>query len=654
MKQQTVIAMVFLAFFVSSIRGQTIISPQPYATITGIQGINKGVGSGSFRVGDFNGDGFPDIVTHSSTRPSAGEAYRGCLLIYFSDVTGQLSPTPNARLFNPGAPQGTLADPFANGFGRSYDAGDVNGDGFDDVIVSADREWGFTATGDTMTKVGAVYIYYGASNLNGDYLTADVRIPHPEFDRPGRYTDPNPTLWFGWTVQTGDFNGDGIGDFVVSEHGGVHAYILHDPAEAIDTVHALPDTVDNYSNRYVYLGPVTGNRPPDHVLGCYWHNQQASSYGGTTADFNGDGYTDYLVSNYGAYDVNVLGSNPTAADSANFERLEQYGKLTIFLGGSDLSSWETFPDIVISKHDINRGDLSRGTELNGYLFNITSSMTQGDYNGDGITDFLSSNIWPRNIFGYEPGLPLKWVYWGGTGLTPGSQPVAAGTMGSTIDASTGTFRAAYAGSPGDINGDGYDDYLASSHLDSTGVDPVTGTKLTGEYYVFLGGPTVTDEPAALLRRPDTVPSNFGLFTGQPLWDMNGDGFNEWAVTATSWGDSLEGRIFIYPGGITITSIDDDPLNILKDFRLEQNYPNPFNPETSISYSVPVPSKVELMVYNLLGQEVVTLVSGQQPAGKHTVIWDGRNSSGRSVASGVYLYRLKAGDFVQTRKMLFVR
>lgn len=87
------------------------------------------------------------------------------------------------------------------------------------------------------------------------------------------------------------------------------------------------------------------------------------------------------------------------------------------------------------------------------------------------------------------------------------------------------------------------------------------------------------------------------------------------------------------------------------FKLCQNYPNPFNPQTSISYQLPVFSKVTLKVYDVLGQEVRTLVSENMPVGYHSVVWDGRNELGRKVTSGIYFYRLKAGDnFSQVKKL----
>ena len=90
------------------------------------------------------------------------------------------------------------------------------------------------------------------------------------------------------------------------------------------------------------------------------------------------------------------------------------------------------------------------------------------------------------------------------------------------------------------------------------------------------------------------------------------------------------------------------------FALSQNYPNPFNPITTISYELPVESKVTLRIYNTMGGLVRTLVNEEQYAGYKNVIWNGRNESGSKVSSGIYFYRIAAGDFTQVKKMVFLK
>jgi len=90
------------------------------------------------------------------------------------------------------------------------------------------------------------------------------------------------------------------------------------------------------------------------------------------------------------------------------------------------------------------------------------------------------------------------------------------------------------------------------------------------------------------------------------------------------------------------------------FILEQNYPNPFNPVTEIGFSLPKMSEVNLTVYNVLGQEVITLIESSLSSGNYKVIWDGRNELGSAVGSGIYFYRLTADGFKAKRKMILLK
>jgi hypothetical protein len=98
-----------------------------------------------------------------------------------------------------------------------------------------------------------------------------------------------------------------------------------------------------------------------------------------------------------------------------------------------------------------------------------------------------------------------------------------------------------------------------------------------------------------------------------------------------------------------TGTGEGPTPVPTGIRLDQNYPNPFNPSTTITFSLPRLGAVSLRIFNLLGEEVTTLVTGNRDAGTHTVQWD---ASGQP--SGVYFYRLEAGEFVETRKLVLVR
>ena len=112
---------------------------------------------------------------------------------------------------------------------------------------------------------------------------------------------------------------------------------------------------------------------------------------------------------------------------------------------------------------------------------------------------------------------------------------------------------------------------------------------------------------------------------------------------------------------TLTVLEVVPTTGLADellpakFALHQNYPNPFNPTTTIRYDLPDMSNVRLVIYDLLGREVVTLVNdNRMDAGFHAVRWNGNDAFGKTVASGVYIYLLQAGDFVKTKKLILLK
>ncbi|MBN2227633.1 MAG: T9SS type A sorting domain-containing protein [candidate division Zixibacteria bacterium] len=116
------------------------------------------------------------------------------------------------------------------------------------------------------------------------------------------------------------------------------------------------------------------------------------------------------------------------------------------------------------------------------------------------------------------------------------------------------------------------------------------------------------------------------------------------------GYDLDAVVKLYPTGIG----DGDNALLPDEFTLSQNYPNPFNSRTMIKYWLPGKAHVEIAVYNILGREVKTLVDADLGRGYQTAVWDGTAADGRPVASGVYFYRIKTGDAVQTRKMILLK
>lgn len=124
--------------------------------------------------------------------------------------------------------------------------------------------------------------------------------------------------------------------------------------------------------------------------------------------------------------------------------------------------------------------------------------------------------------------------------------------------------------------------------------------------------------------------------------VNGDGFNN---SQDRWNF---GQRFVVHVIDQVSSVEDDNI-VVKDFILDQNYPNPFNPSTMISYSIPQSSFVTLKVYDIIGNEVATLVNETKSAGNYDVRFDASNLS-----NGVYLYSIKTTNFTSTKKMILVK
>jgi len=90
------------------------------------------------------------------------------------------------------------------------------------------------------------------------------------------------------------------------------------------------------------------------------------------------------------------------------------------------------------------------------------------------------------------------------------------------------------------------------------------------------------------------------------------------------------------------------------YTFHQNYPNPFNPTTTLSYELPKDSYVSIIIYDMLGNVVNNLVNANQSSGYKSIQWDAINNQGEPVSAGVYLYKIQAGEFVDTKKMILLK
>lgn len=159
---------------------------------------------------------------------------------------------------------------------------------------------------------------------------------------------------------------------------------------------------------------------------------------------------------------------------------------------------------------------------------------------------------------------------------------------------------------------------------------------------------------------DGTTLSFSLVAGPSGSSITTDGLFTWAPTVDQAGKSFVVSVVVSDGELTATSTQviytgqtivgvEDQEVLPTEFSLKQNYPNPFNPSTVISFGLPTESHVKLTVFNILGQEISVLVDKQMSAGFHNV-----NFSASKLNTGMYIYRIEAGDFVSVKKMLYMK
>ena len=152
--------------------------------------------------------------------------------------------------------------------------------------------------------------------------------------------------------------------------------------------------------------------------------------------------------------------------------------------------------------------------------------------------------------------------------------------------------------------------------------------------------------------PTNPATEIGTTTANTFVDLN-VGFGNFFYRVVAYDFNANQGEFSSEVLVVITGIGDDNA-LPKEFALKQNYPNPFNPETWIAFDLPQAVNVTIAIYNTLGQKVRTLVNESTAAGSYKILWNGTNDQGNNVASGVYVYSIKAGNFTEAKKMTLMR
>jgi hypothetical protein len=408
---------------------------------------------------------------------------------------------------------------------------------------------------------------------------------------------------------------------------------------------------------YLYFGGANMNNIPDVIFTGetsfnYFGNSVASA-----GDVNHDGFADVII---GAEDNSAAGFQAGRAYIYFGEANMDNSADVIFTGEAGL---DNFGHCVSSAGDVNHdgfSDVIVGAYLNdgggsdagrAYLYFGGASMdnvadviftgeaslgrfgtgvsSAGDVNHDGFSDVIVGASLGGNAAG------RAYLYLGGARMDNIADIILNG------EASGGAFGTSVSAA-GDVNHDGFSDVIIGAYWNNAG-----GFN-AGRAYLYFGG-TRMDNIADVIFTGEASSDLLGLSVSS-AGDVNYDGFSDVIIGAC--GNSAVGfemgRAYVYAGSAR-TVVEDKKNEMPGGYHLFQNFPNPFNPTTSIRFSLPQREHVTLKIFDLLGKEVATLVEGDLDPGEHAVVFDGNGLS-----SGVYLYLLHAGSFVEQKKLVLLR
>lgn len=483
--------------------------------------------------------------------------------------------------------------------------GDINGDGYNDFLTTGrtDRE---------------LRLYLGG--------------PHP-FDNPPALILHNHAYdVFSFSpVNIGDIDCDGIND-VASMFGNWDTLKVFTGLESLDSTAFLPILPTPHA-AWDYLTMIVGGGDNnDDGRNDFWIRRYRTGISDTIFGYSGCNLLDDVP------DVKLLVPKNTDSGYAMSESLctncdlngdgipdiivgqlnskSGSGRVFVFWGGANLS---TTADLLFYAPRPHAGNPDFGRDIE----------CLGDISGDGIDDLWISQggrnyiYFGGNPFDTIPDVALDWSY-----------------MHADVE------------NVGDVNQDGWNDVLLGY--------PGYLLNYVSYIYCYPGMDTLVD----------VVYSDFD-FNAVVNWpvcwvgidhswagDIDGDGIDDVLISARE--DAVDerdgGESFIQAGWDSIpTDVSSDiPLSIPDKVEMGQNYPNPFNPGTTIEFTLPRAGFAEMKIYNLLGEIVATPFREYTTSGNHRIIWDGLTLDGRPAASGIYFYRLTAGEYCQTRKMILMK
>jgi hypothetical protein len=499
---------------------------------------------------------------------------------------------------------------YGSHFGSFLVSLSFNGDSYDDLIVFS-KNWNPYGVYQDTQKWGKIYFYWGSADGIGS--TPDFVI---EASANSQYAIPHP-------INGDDINGDGLDDLVIRKWDNATGAVLE-----------------------VYYGTNTPSATPDLIITApyvVWEGMYPDSLG----DINGDGHADLTIYTERDVDYTIrriiniwMGDNgpwytlldhtasqsPTSTNGVGDVNNDGFDDFILQHGtpGGGL----VHDRIVLHYGSVNfpeHDSLVITDDSNMRLPRISSPL--GDINGDGFADFetykgrswfgdtMITPSWDLTLNFYE-----DWHNWGYPDYNVGNPFIF-----------------------GDLNGDGYDDVIGSSYLD-------TGS-YNGQVAIWVGGPKMDGLiDMYLYNPPDYIRANFGW--AKAAGDFNGDGLCDLAISAPIWGQGTqagtEGRVYIYSGNALLedTSVaNDDPVETDPPWELNI-YPNPISCGEDITIELSgsnakatIPVSLEL--FNLKGQKVCTIANDIDLRDNASITF-----STLELASGIYVLRTQSNNILQ--------